>query len=62
MGKSLFYQFFEFGFARTIYKIQGITIRERMQLHEGNRMSMNEFYTSITRTTDIKNVLILKFK
>ncbi|OCB07014.1 putative helicase [Tetrahymena thermophila SB210] len=41
---------------------QKITIRERMQLHEGDRMSMNEFYTSITRTKDIKNVLILKFK
>ncbi|KAL4442003.1 hypothetical protein ABPG74_003754 [Tetrahymena malaccensis] len=62
MNNNLFYKFFEYGFARTIYKIQGITIRERMQIHEGNRMSMNEFYTSITRTTDIKNVLILQYK
>jgi hypothetical protein len=44
------------GFCRTMYSIQGETVRENIQICEANIMLSNEIFTAITRSDNFDKV------
>jgi len=47
---------FSLSFCRTMYSIQGETVRENIQICEANIMLMNEIFTAITRSDNFEKV------
>jgi len=44
------------GFCRTMYSIQGETVRENIQICEADIMLMNEIFTALTRSDNFEKV------
>ena len=51
-----FIENFEPAYAQTIYRFQGLTIREPFTIHELNIMSKRELYTSMSRATKLDDI------
>mgnify|MGYP002621005517 FL=1 len=49
---------FEYGFASTVNKIQGMTIHGYFNILEADKMSRNNFYTALSRCTDLDYVAV----
>ena len=49
LSSSEFVALFDYAFAYTMYKIQGITIPVQYNIHQSAAMSRNELYTSLSR-------------
>ena len=58
LSHARFLAIFDYSFAYTMYKIQGIEISEPFNIWEANRMSHNELYTAITRGVKKEHVHI----
>ena len=53
-----FVHIFDYSFAYTMYKIQGITIDKPFNIWEADRMSFNELYTAVSRAKRFDDVHI----
>ena len=47
---------FNMGYANTIYCVQGLTIKEKYNIHDLSSMNINEAYTALSRCQSINNV------
>ena len=52
----------QLNYATTSHKFQGKTINEEYNIFDGKRHSKETFYTSLSRTTDIKNIHLNKLE
>eukprot|EP00732_Lithocolla_globosa_P000439 Lithocolla_globosa_v1_NODE_134_length_5865_cov_11.845465.p1 type:complete len:452 gc:universal NODE_134_length_5865_cov_11.845465:3439-4794(+) len=60
LSKIIFCTHFRLGFATTVHRAQGSTIREPYMLHEANRYDWRMINVGISRTSDPKFILIPK--
>ena len=55
-NKKDFIENFEPSFCQTIYRYQGLTIKEPFTIHELNIMTKRELYTSLSRATKLEDI------
>jgi len=49
---------FDYHWAATVNRVQGLTLRDRYNVWECTRMPLGHFYTALSRTVDYKNVAV----
>jgi len=54
-------EYFVPAYCMTNHKIQGLTVKEKFNIYEWDKMSKREQYTAYSRCTDGKNVRIVSF-